>query len=116
MPVENAVVLTVMFVPEVPTVRPETMVFPALSRNSASAAVPLADGVAVRGTPSMVATLEAMLTEGFGRVTVASTPVAPDKLAVPMTSWPKPAPPSTDWPETAAVKVAANLALAVAVA
>lgn len=44
----------ITLVPEVPTVRPPTMTVPALFRSSASAAVPVADAVALRGVPEMV--------------------------------------------------------------
>ena len=43
--------------PESPTVKPDATVFPPLSRSSASAAVPLADGLTEIGKPSPVATL-----------------------------------------------------------
>ena len=86
-PEVNVVVPTVMSVPLVPTVRPETMVLPALSRNSASAAVPEFEIVA-EGVPFRVMTPEATEKLGFCSVMVASTPVEPDKAEVPITSSP----------------------------
>ena len=53
----KVVVETMISVPEVPTVNPEATVLLALSLSSARAAVPFADGVAVKGTPERVATL-----------------------------------------------------------
>lgn len=77
-----------MSVPEVPTVRPETITVPALFRSSASAAVPVAEAVADNGTPEIVSTLPDTVAGVVLRVIVANTPVAPDSALVPMTSVP----------------------------
>jgi hypothetical protein len=105
--------LIIISVPEVPTVRPDIIVLPPLSLNSAKAAVPVADAVADKGTPSSVATLDAMENDGFCNVIVTRTPVAPDRDDVPITNNPLPDCPSTEVPAAVlvAVRAAASLAL-----
>jgi hypothetical protein len=91
-PVDRVVVVRLMFDALVPTVRPETTVLPALSLSSASAAVPLAEGVTDKGVPESVATLEEIENGGVDdNTTEAKTPVAPESPDVPMTSNPPPA-------------------------
>jgi hypothetical protein len=72
-------------VPEVPTVRPDTMAVPAEFRNSAKAAVPVADAVAESGVPLRVKTLPDTVAGVVLKVNVASTPVAPERAEVPIT-------------------------------
>lgn len=79
---------TMMSVPEVPTVRPETITVPALLRSSASAAVPVAEAVAESGVPESVRTLPDTVAGVVLSVIVANTPVAPDRALVPITSVP----------------------------
>ena len=92
----------IISVPLVPTVKPDTMTVPALLRNSANAAVPVADAVADNGTPESVNTEPDTVPGVALSVIVARTPVAPDKADVPMTSEPAVAVPV----EAAAVLVA----------
>lgn len=87
-PVEIAVALMMISAELVPTVRPETITLPELSRNSAFAAVPVPEAVAVSGVPEIVRTPLETVPGVVPSVKVARTPVAPDKAEVPMTSEP----------------------------
>ena len=73
---------------DVPTVRPETITLPALSLNSAFAAVPVAEAVAVKGVPDTVKTPLETVPGVEPSVNVAKTPVAPESADVPITSVP----------------------------
>jgi hypothetical protein len=77
-----------MSVPDVPTVRPLTITVPALSLNSAFAAVPVADAVVESGTPEIVSTSPDTVAGVVESVIVARTPVAPERADVPITSDP----------------------------
>ena len=83
-PEEIEVELIVMSVPEVPTVRPDTITVPELSRSSALAAVPVAEADAVTPEAFSVSTPPETVpgVELSGKV--ASTPVAPESADVPM--------------------------------
>jgi hypothetical protein len=85
---EIEVELIMMSVPDVPTVKPDTIVVPALLRNSARAAVPVPLAVALNGTPERVRTPLETVPGVAERVTDARTPVAPESADVPITSVP----------------------------
>jgi hypothetical protein len=74
-PEVNVVVLTVTFWPLVPTVRPSATTVPVESLNRASAAVPLADAVALIGVPLNVNTPPEIVPHGSDNVIVDSTVV-----------------------------------------
>jgi len=107
-PVEIAVALIVMSVPEVPTVRPLTITVPALLRNSARAAVPVALAVAESGVPDNVNTDPETIPGVALSVIVANTPVAPESALVPMTSDPAVAAPVEEAAVLDAIKSATN--------
>jgi hypothetical protein len=98
----------VMSDPEVPTVKPDTITLPELSRSSAFAAVPVAEAVADKGTPERVKTPLETVPGVALNVTVAKTPVAPDKAEVPITSEPAVAEPVEDAAVLLAIKSATN--------
>lgn len=87
-PEEIAVELIVMSEPLVPTVKSETITLPALSRNSALAAVPVPEAVAVKGVPESVNTPLDTVPGVALSVNDARTPVAPESAEVPTTSVP----------------------------
>tara|TARA_R110000868_G_scaffold115530_2_gene308435 strand:- start:753 stop:1082 length:330 start_codon:yes stop_codon:yes gene_type:complete len=81
------------FVPDVPTVRPVTIAVPPVLRNSARAAVPVADAATDSGTPDNVRTPPDTVPAVADSAIVARTPVAPDNADVPMTRDPAAAEP-----------------------
>lgn len=87
-PDEIAVALIIISVPLVPTVKPETITLPALSRNSALAAVPVPLAVDVKGVPEIVNTPLDTVPGVVPSVNVTSKPVAPESADVPITNEP----------------------------
>ena len=80
----------------VPTVRPVTITLPELSRNSAFAAVPVAEAVDVNGVPDTVKTPLDTVPGVVPSVKVANTPVEPERADVPITRDPAVAVPVED--------------------
>jgi hypothetical protein len=76
-----------MFVPDIPTVRPETNVMPLGSRISASASIPVAVQLAVVGIPDNVRAPPATVATGTLNGTSAIIPVEPLKADVPKTKY-----------------------------
>jgi hypothetical protein len=107
-PVEIAVALMMMSAALVPTVRPVTITFPELSRNSALAAVPVAEAVAVNGVPDTVKTPLLTVPGVVPSVNDARTPVEPERADVPITSVPAVAVPVEDAIVLPATKSATN--------
>ena len=82
-PLEIDVLLSVMSVPVVPTVRPETWTPPAPSLKRAAAAVPVVDATPECGTPASVMTPADSVHDGFDSVITTKTAAMP---AVPISS------------------------------
>jgi hypothetical protein len=102
------VVPRIISVADVPTVRPETIVVPELLRNSALAAVPVADALADKGVPDSVRTPLDTVPGVVLREMVTRTPVAPLRDEVPITRLPAVAVPVEDATVSPAIRSATN--------